>query len=144
MGLGGQCHALAAFSLGKKPDTLCTADWTDTRSSLDRCGKSRPHQVQFLDHSAPSQSLYQLHQQRYATKVWWKKTGGKRSLGRHRHKWNNNIKLHITDTRCEAVNWVTWLRRVFLWCSQEYGNKLSGFKKGKTISLVPKCLLCSL
>lgn len=38
---------------------------------------------------------------------------GKRSLGRHRHRWNNNIKLHITDTRCEAVNWITWLKGCF-------------------------------
>jgi len=54
------------------------------------------------------------------------------------------MKLHITDTRCEAVNWITLLRIVFVWCFQEYGNKLSGLKKGEGISLVPGCLLCAL
>ena len=36
------------------------------------------------------------------------------------------------------------LRIVFVWCSQEYGNIVSGFKKGKGISIVPEHLLCTL
>jgi hypothetical protein len=31
-----------------------------------------------------------------------KKPEGKRSLGRHRHKWEDNIK----DVGCKSVNWI--------------------------------------
>jgi hypothetical protein len=43
MGVGGQCHALAALPLGKRLITLCTGGWVGPWASLDRCGRSRPH-----------------------------------------------------------------------------------------------------
>ena len=43
MGVGGQCHALAALPR-ERASTHCTGGWVSPRASLDGCGKSRPHQ----------------------------------------------------------------------------------------------------
>jgi len=43
MGLGGQCHALAALPLGETQYPLYRG-WVGPRASLDRCEKSCPHQ----------------------------------------------------------------------------------------------------
>jgi hypothetical protein len=44
MEVGGQLHALATLSHGKRPSTNCTGHWVGPRAGLDRCGKSHPHQ----------------------------------------------------------------------------------------------------
>jgi len=44
MGVGGQCHGLAALPLVKKPGTHSIEGWVDPRASLGGCGKSHPHQ----------------------------------------------------------------------------------------------------
>jgi hypothetical protein len=108
MGVGDQCHVLAALSLGNKPGTLCTAGLMGATTSLDSCGKSCSHQVQFLDLPILATSAEICY------KSFVKKPGGKRSIGRHRNRCKNNIKLHITDTRCEAVKWITLLRIVYV------------------------------
>ena len=43
MVVGGQSHAQAALSLGKRPGTHCIGGWVGPRAGLDGCGKSRPH-----------------------------------------------------------------------------------------------------
>jgi hypothetical protein len=43
MGVGGQLHAPAALSSGKRPGTHCTGGWVGPRAGLDGCDKSRPH-----------------------------------------------------------------------------------------------------
>ena len=39
MGVGGQSHASAALTPGKRPGTHCTGDWVGPRAGLDSCGK---------------------------------------------------------------------------------------------------------
>jgi hypothetical protein len=41
MGMGGQRHAPAALSLGKKPGSHCIGGWVGPRAGLDGCEKSR-------------------------------------------------------------------------------------------------------
>jgi len=43
-GFGGQIHAPAALSPGKRPGIHCTGRKAGQRTGLDGCGKSRPHQ----------------------------------------------------------------------------------------------------
>ena len=42
-GVGGERHAPAALSSGKRPGTRCIGGWVDPRALLDWRGKSRPH-----------------------------------------------------------------------------------------------------
>ena len=60
MGVGGQRHALAAFTPGERPGTHCTGVWVGPRSGLDGCGKSRPHRDSIPRPSSRSESLYRL------------------------------------------------------------------------------------
>ena len=41
-GMGGQRHAPAILSPGKRPGTHCKGGWLGPRANLDGCGKSRP------------------------------------------------------------------------------------------------------
>jgi len=41
------------FTSGKRPGTHCTGGWVGPRAGLDRCGKSRPHQVSIPGPSSP-------------------------------------------------------------------------------------------
>jgi hypothetical protein len=34
------------------------------------------------------------------------KPEGKRSLGRHRRIWEDNIKIHLEEIWCEVVDWI--------------------------------------
>ena len=43
MEVGGQRHAPAALSLGKRPGTHCIGGWVVPSAGMDGCGKSRPH-----------------------------------------------------------------------------------------------------
>ena len=40
MGVGGQRHAPAALSPGKRPGTHCIEGWMGPKAGLDGCGKS--------------------------------------------------------------------------------------------------------
>ena len=42
MGVGGQRHAPAALTLGKRPRTHFTGGWVGATAGLDGCRKSRP------------------------------------------------------------------------------------------------------
>ena len=57
MGVGGQRHAPAALSPGKKPGTNRTGGWVGSMAGLDRCGKSRPHRDLNPGPSARSEPL---------------------------------------------------------------------------------------
>ena len=71
MGMGGQRHAQAALSPGRRPGTYCTRGWVGHKAGLDGCGKSRPtpgfdpRTVQlvascYTDYAVPAQALYML------------------------------------------------------------------------------------
>jgi len=34
------------------------------------------------------------------------KSEGKKSLGRSRHRWGNNIKLHLQEVGCGGMDWI--------------------------------------
>jgi hypothetical protein len=34
------------------------------------------------------------------------KPGGKRSMGRPRHRWEDNIKMDLQEVRCACVDWI--------------------------------------
>ena len=42
MVVGGQRHAPAALSPGRRPGTHCIGGWVGPKVGLDGCGKSRP------------------------------------------------------------------------------------------------------
>jgi hypothetical protein len=35
---------------------------------------------------------------------------GKRTLGRYRHRWENNIKMDLQEVGCGCMDWSSWLR----------------------------------
>jgi hypothetical protein len=39
---------------------------------------------------------------------------GKRPLGRHRHRWENNIKVDLREIGIDGVNWI-WLAQDRVW-----------------------------
>jgi len=57
-GVWGQRHVPAAFYSRERPGTHCTGGWVDPRAGLDRCGKSRPHQVSIPGPSSLVASRY--------------------------------------------------------------------------------------
>jgi hypothetical protein len=61
MGVGGQRHARAALSPGKRAGTQCTRGWAGPRAGLDGCGKPRPHRVRAPNRQARSESPHRLH-----------------------------------------------------------------------------------
>jgi hypothetical protein len=34
------------------------------------------------------------------------KSEGKRPLGRHRHRWEDNIRMDVREIECEVVDWI--------------------------------------
>ena len=58
-GVGGQRHAPDTLPPGEIR-THCIGGWVDTRTGLDRCGKTRPHRDLNLDRPARSELLYRL------------------------------------------------------------------------------------
>ena len=60
MGVGGQHHAPAALSPGKRPGTHCIGGWVGPRAGTDGCGKSRPHLDSIAYRPTRSESLYRL------------------------------------------------------------------------------------
>jgi hypothetical protein len=53
MGVGGQRHALAALSPGKRPGAHCIGGFVGPRARLDGCGKSRLHRDSLSGPSSP-------------------------------------------------------------------------------------------
>jgi hypothetical protein len=45
----------------------------------------------------------------------YKNLGGKpewkRPLGRHKRRWEDNIRMYFKEIRWEGVDWIIWLRR---------------------------------
>jgi len=42
------------------------------------------------------------------------KSEGKRSLGRPRHRWKDNIRIHLREMEWEDVNWMHLAQDMFL------------------------------
>jgi hypothetical protein len=36
--------------------------------------------------------------------IWWVNLGGKRPLGRHRHRWEDNIKMDLQEVGCGGMD----------------------------------------
>jgi hypothetical protein len=47
-----------------------------------------------------------------AYKLWERKPEGKGLCGRYRHRWKDNIKMHLREIDVEGVNGFLWLRTV--------------------------------
>jgi hypothetical protein len=43
---------------------------------------------------------------RNAYKILVRKFKGKRPLGRHKHKWEDNIKMDFRETVCTGMEWI--------------------------------------
>jgi len=39
-------------------------------------------------------------------RVWVRKLEGKRTLGRPRRRWENNIKMNLQEVGCEGIDWI--------------------------------------
>jgi len=40
------------------------------------------------------------------TEFWWGKNEGKRSLGRPRRRWEDNIKMDLHEVGCGGMDWI--------------------------------------
>ena len=49
----------------------------------------------------------------YRVLVW--KTGGKRSLGRPRHRWEDSIKIDLQDVGCGVMDWIELAEDRYRW-----------------------------
>jgi hypothetical protein len=43
--------------------------------------------------------------EKYINSLGWKTSGGKRPLGRSRHRWKDNIRMNLTEIGWEGVDW---------------------------------------
>jgi hypothetical protein len=43
------------------------------------------------------------------------KPEGKRSLGRHRHRWENNIKMDLEEVGCGSMDWIDLAQDRGMW-----------------------------
>ena len=43
------------------------------------------------------------------------KTGGKRSLGKPRHKWKYNIRIDLEEVQWEGVDWISLAHDLYKW-----------------------------
>jgi hypothetical protein len=43
------------------------------------------------------------------TEFWWGNLKERDHLGRHRHRWEDNIKMYLQDEGCGGMDW-SWLR----------------------------------
>jgi hypothetical protein len=46
-----------------------------------------------------------MEEMRNVYKILVEKTEGKRPLGRHRRRWEDNIRMHLRQMGCEGVDW---------------------------------------
>jgi hypothetical protein len=61
MGVGGQRHAPAALTPGKRPGTHCIGGWVGPRAGMNERGKSHPTTgIRPPNRRARSESLYRL------------------------------------------------------------------------------------
>ena len=47
-----------------------------------------------------------MGERRGVYRVWVGKPGGKRPLGRPRHKWKYNIKMDLQEVGCGGMDWI--------------------------------------
>jgi hypothetical protein len=60
---------------------------------------------------------------------------GKRSLGRSRRRWEDNIKMDLRETRFDVVNWIRTALESPVASFCEHGNEPSGsIKKGYSLT----------
>ena len=57
-------------------------------------------------------------------KVWWRNLSGKSSLGRPKHRWEDNIKTDRQAMACGGMDWIDLAQDVADTC--ECGNEPSG------------------
>jgi hypothetical protein len=78
-----------------------------------------------------------MWKRRGAYRVLVKKPEGRRTLGRPRHKWENNIKMYLREVGWGSMHWInlvedrdSWwvvVKSVMIfWVPQNAGNFLSG------------------
>ena len=46
---------------------------------------------------------------------FWGKTGGKRPLGKPRHKWKYNIRIDLEEVQWEGVDWISLAQYSHKW-----------------------------
>jgi hypothetical protein len=66
--------------------------------------------------------------------VFWLTVWKKRPLVRPRRRWENNIKVDLTEKGWSKVDWIHVDRDKDRWCTCEHGNENSGFIKVQRIS----------
>lgn len=59
--------------------------------------------------------MTRMGENRHAYMLLVGKPEGKRSLGRFRSRWENHIKIPVTETGWESVDWYKWQAVVNLW-----------------------------
>jgi hypothetical protein len=88
MGMGGQHHAPAALSPGKRPRTHFIGGWVGPRAGLDGCRKSRSRRNSIPGPSSPQPVAIPIELSRHTlTKRTWNK-----------QKWTEQIAHYIHET----------------------------------------------
>ena len=77
-----------------------------------------------------------MEQSRNVYRVLVGKTEGKRSLGRPRGRWEDNIKMDLREGGCDPGEWIDLAEDRNQWWAYVRVVKTSGFLKGQLISYV--------
>ena len=68
-----------------------------------------------------------MGEKRCVNRVLVGKPEGKRQLGRHRRRWEDNIKMYLQEVGCGGMNWMELAQcRVQVAGTYECGNEPSG------------------
>jgi hypothetical protein len=134
MKVSGQLIAPAALSQEKSTGTHWIGGWVDPRAGLDA--------VIHLPGLEPpiTQPVAQCHTTELAWlrevintySIWVLKHENKRLIGRHRHRWEKNIKVIFKELRCKDIDWMYLASgHCHMVCSCELCNEPLSSTKGE-------------
>jgi hypothetical protein len=88
---------------GPKKDKV-TREWRNRHNEQ----RSAPHIVRVIKSRRMRWAVHVVHmgERRGGYRVLVGKPGGKRPLGRPRHRWEDNIKMDLQEVGCGGMDWI--------------------------------------